>query len=207
MSRESKHRAKGPDAPPPADPADRERAPDAAEAPAEKAPAAGDALAAMTAERDDLLARLQRVSADYMNYQKRVQRDIEQARAFANEELIKALLGVLDDMERALEAGRANHDEDDPFLIGMQLVHDKALETLGKFGVTVIEAEGKPFDPELQSAMMQQPSGDCPPGTVLKELARGYRLKGRTIRPSAVVVSTEPTDAPADDEAGEKPQA
>ena len=162
------------------------------QAPAEQPAAAGDALAELMRERDDLLARLQRVSADYVNYQKRVQRDIDAARSFANESLIKALLAVLDDVERALEAGRAGHDENDPLLTGMELVHDKALETLDRFGLTAIEAEGKPFDPELHSAMMQQPSDVHPPQTVLTELVRGYRLKGRTIRPSGVVISSAP---------------
>jgi molecular chaperone GrpE len=157
--------------------------------PAAAAAPGGDAL---RRERDDLLGRLQRVSADYLNYQKRVQRDVEQARQFANDELIKSLLGVLDDMERALEAGRAGHDEDDPLLTGMQLVHEKALETLGRFGLTPIEAAGEPFDPELHSAIMQQPRADCPPQTVLHQAQRGYRLKGRTIRPASVVVSSAP---------------
>ena len=151
-------------------------------------------------ERDDLLGRLQRVSADYMNYQKRVQRDIAQAREFANEELIKALLGVLDDMERALEAARANHSSDDPLLQGMVLVHDKTLETLGKFGLERIEAVGRPFDPDEHSAMMQEPASDHPPQTVLRELQKGYRLKGRTLRPSAVTVSK----APEEDESQEQ---
>ena len=154
--------------------------------------AAEDPIAALRRERDDLLARLQRVSADYLNYQKRAQRDLAAAREFANEELIKALLSVLDDMERALAAARDGHDEDDPLLTGMQLVHDKAIETLGRFGLAVIEAEGKPFDPALHSAMMQQPSDDHPPQTVLAELVRGYRLKSRTIRPSGVIVAVAP---------------
>lgn len=145
-------------------------------------------------ERDNLLGRLQRVSADYLNYQKRVQRDIAQAREFANEELIKALLGVLDDMERALEAARANHSSDDPLLQGMVLVHDKTLETLGKFGLERIEAVGRPFDPDEHSAMMQEPASDLPPQTVLRELQKGYRLKGRTLRPSAVTVSKTPEE-------------
>lgn len=156
------------------------------------APAAEGPVAALTKERDDLLARLQRVSADYLNYQKRVQRDGEAARQFANKELMTSLLGVLDDMERALAAARESHDDDDPFLTGMQLVHDKAIETLGKFGLTVIHAEGKPFDPELHSAMMQQPSEDLPPQTVLTEVVRGYQLNGRTLRPAGVVVSVAP---------------
>ncbi len=143
-------------------------------------------------QRDDLRDRLQRVSADYDNYKKRIRRDIEQSREFANEELIKALLGVLDDMERALEAARADHDEEDPLLKGMQIVHDNALATLGRFGLEPIEAEGKPFDPDKHAAMMQQPSEDHPPQTVLRELQKGYLLKGRTIRPAAVVVSAPP---------------
>jgi len=149
-------------------------------------------LTALRAERDDLLARLQRVSADYMNYQKRVQRDTSMAREFANEELMKSLLGVLDDMERGLQAARENHDEDDALLRGMQLVHDKAMEALGKFGLRVIEAVGKTFNPEKHSAMMHEPSTEHPPMTVIREMQKGYELKGRTIRPSAVVVAKAP---------------
>jgi len=154
----------------------------------------------LEAERDDLLARLQRVSADYLNYQKRVQRDIEEAREFANAELIKALLSVLDDMDRGLAAGRENHDADDPLLLGMEMVHKKALETLAKFGLVRIDSEGKPFDPEEHSAMMQELSDEHPEQTVLRELQTGYKLKGRTIRPSSVVVSQRPesTDKPED---------
>ena len=163
-----------------------------------EAEAAGDLPAdepmTVEEERDDLLARLQRLSADYLNYQKRARRDLDQTRQFANEDLIKALLPVIDDMERALAAARENHGEDDPLFQGMQLVHDKAVETLGRFGVTVIEAEGKPFDPDRHTAMMQQPAGDCEPNTVLQEIQRGYELRGRTVRPASVVVSMAPGD-------------
>ncbi len=163
-------------------------------------------LESLRAERDDLMARLQRVSADYLNYQKRVQKDAAQALDFANEQLIKSLLGVLDDMDRALAAARENRDEDDPLLAGMQLVYDKALETLGKFGLTVIEAEGKMFDPELHAAILQQPSGEHPPMTILAETQTGYRLNGRTIRPSAVIVSKRPEEADATPEENGQPR-
>ena len=89
-----------------------------------------DELEALRAERDNLLERLQRVSADYVNYQKRVQRDITEAREFANAELVKSLLPVLDDMERALASARENHGEDDPpfeFLSSGELVHGSIL--------------------------------------------------------------------------------
>jgi len=162
--------------------------------PLEKSLPGKDSITRIAAERDDLLERLQRVSADYLNYQKRSQRDVAQAREFANEQLIKSLLPVLDDMERALSAAQANHRQDDPMLSGMQLVHDKSLETLGRFGLEVIEAVGKEFNPDKHSAMMQQPSDDHPPQTVLQELQKGYLLKNRTIRPSAVIVSETPPD-------------
>ncbi len=151
---------------------------------------------------ENLLERLQRVSADYLNYQKRAQRDIEQARIFANEQLIKELLPVLDDMERALNAARENHGEDNPLYTGMQMVHDKAMETLGRFGLAVIKAEGDAFDPERHSAMMQQESAEVAPNTVLKEVLRGYTLKGRTIRPCGVIVSRAPevSDGQQDEE-------
>ena len=168
--------------------------------------ASEDTLAAMTRERDDLLARLQRLSADYVNYQKRAHRDLEAAREFANESLIKALLYVLDDMERALAAGRDNHSEDDPFVAGMQLVHDKMIETLGRFGLKTIEAEGLPFDPEFHSAMMQQPSEAHPPSTVLTEVVKGYQLKGRTIRPAGVVVTAAAPAGTGPDAPGQTPQ-
>lgn len=166
-----------------------------AEAPAPAEPPPEAQLEAVRKERDDYLARLQRACADYQNYQKRVRRDMEQAREYANEQLIKALLEVLDDLERALEAGRTGRSDDDPFLAGAQLVCDKALATLKRFGLEPIEAEGRPFDPELHSAMMQEPRGDCPPKTVVRQLMRGYRLKGRVIRPARVVVSAAPDQA------------
>jgi len=163
---------------------------------------ADDSVEAPTlqAERDDLFARLQRTAADYSNYQKRVQREMAEARNFANTGLITQLLSVLDDMERALEAAADNHGQDDPLFKGMQLVHDKALEVLGGFGLEIIEALAQPFDPEAHSAMLQQPTDEHPPQTVVQELQRGYKLKGRTIRPAAVVVSTEPESPRADEE-------
>jgi molecular chaperone GrpE len=161
---------------------------------------------ALQTERDELIARLQRVTADYQNSQKRMQRDLAQAREYANEDLMKAFLGVLDDMERALEAGRAGRLADDPLVTGMQLVHDNALTTLDRFGLTRIEAVGKPFDPQWHTALMRHPTGDHPPQTVVTEVQKGYRFKGRTLRPSGVVVATDleeeqtpdPADGPGD---------
>jgi molecular chaperone GrpE len=154
-------------------------------------------------ERDDLLARLQRVSADYANYQKRMAREFEQARLYANEQIMRSLLSVIDDMERALEAARQNHDEDDPLLKGMQLVHDKQLDTLKQFGLGTIEAEGRPFDPDRHQAMMRQPSADQEPMTVLQVVQKGYTLQGRTLRPAGVIVAVAPEGQEGGDEQDE----
>ncbi len=156
----------------------------------------------LQAERDDLLERLQRVSADYLNYQKRVKREIEDVKEFANENLMKSLLDILDDMERALDVARENHDKDDPVVAGMQIVHDKAMKTLERFGLERMSAAGKPLDPESQKALMQEESDEYPPGTVLREVYKGYKLKGRVIRPAGVIV----TKAPQSEDAGEQPQ-
>ena len=151
----------------------------------------------LAAERDDLLARLQRVSADYLNYQKRVRREMDEARHFANADLIRELLAVMDDMDRALEAGEANHPEEDPLLVGMALVHRKALDLLERYGLKRIEAAGQPFDPTRHQAIMQQPSAEYAAPTVLQELQRGYELHGRVLRPAQVVVSA-PAEAEED---------
>jgi len=157
-------------------------------------------LAKLRAEQEDLMARLQRVSADYLNYQKRVQRDIAEAREYANGNLIKDLLVVLDDLERGLALARQERSEDDPLRSGVELAHAKALEILGRYGLTPIDAVGKTFDPDLHLALTQEVSEEAAPNTVLRELQRGYRLKGRTLRPSSVVVSQAMPKPGHDDE-------
>lgn len=160
-------------------------------APEQAAPAgvAGEELAKLTAERDDLLNRLQRLSAEFLNYQKRASREVNEAREYANADLIKSFLSVLDDMERAVDAARNNHSMDDPLLKGMLLVHEKALGLLLQQGLSAIEAAGAMFDPSLHSALMEEPTDKVPPRTVVKELQRGYRLKSRVLRPAAVILA------------------
>ena len=194
MSKKRRHKLRARNEPPPPPDADPPAPPEAGPDTADTADAyqADQPAADLQAERDNFQARLERVLADYHNYQKRAQRDLAQAREYANEELMKAILSILDDMERALDAGRANHSAADPLLTGMQLVHDNALATLGKFGLSAIDALGRPFDPDQHAAMMQQPTADHPPQTVVAEVQKGYRLKSRTLRPSGVVVAAEP---------------
>jgi len=160
--------------------------------PAAEAAAPLDELAQCKVERADYLARLQRLSADFANYQKRASREVVDACEFANADLIKNLLPVLDDMERAIDAAKAGTNADDPLLVGMKLVHDKALATLKNCGVETIDAQGKPFDPVNHQAVVHMPSDKHKPGTVMQELQKGYILKGRLLRPATVVVSKAP---------------
>ncbi len=146
----------------------------------------------------ELNDRFLRLAADYQNYKKRIQKDMQQTRDFANESMMKNLLTVLDDMERAMANAAEGGHEDDPFYQGMKLVHDNLFATLQQYGLSEIEAAGQPFDPEQHAALMQQPTDEVEPMMVLNVLQRGFALKGRTIRPAQVVVSKEPDQEPDD---------
>ena len=154
----------------------------------ETVPTPDDQLAALTAERDEYLALAQRVQADFENYRKRAVRDQERLVAHAHERLVRELLPVLDDLERALEAA-ARHEEA-KLVDGVQLVERALRGALAKEGLTEIETAGQ-FDPHVHEALLTQPSADSEPGTVLEVVQRGYRLGDRVVRPARVIVSSE----------------
>jgi molecular chaperone GrpE len=154
-------------------------------------PTPDDQLAALTAERDEYLALAQRVQADFENYRKRAVRDQERLIAHAHERLVRELLPVLDDLERALEAA-ARHEEA-KLVDGVQLVERALRGALAKEGLTEIETTGQ-FDPHIHEALLTQPSADTEPGTVLEVVQRGYRLGDRVVRPARVIVSSEPVE-------------
>jgi len=157
----------------------------------ELAPTPDDLLATLTAERDEYLALAQRVQADFENYRKRAVRDQERLVAHAHERLVRELLPVLDDLERALEAA-ARHEEAQ-LVDGVQLVERALRGALAKEGLTEIETAGQ-FDPHVHEALLTQPSADTEPGTVLEVVQRGYRLGDRVVRPARVIVSSEPVE-------------
>lgn len=134
---------------------------------------------------------LLRARADYQNLQRRGAQELGDAVRYANAELILSLLGVLDDFERSLEAAKSS---DTPASVadGVRLIYDNLMKVLQAHGLELIDAVGKPFDPHVHEAMMQQPSADHPPGTVTAELAKGYLLRERVLRPARVVVSKVP---------------
>ena len=130
--------------------------------------------------------RLLRSAAEFENFKKRAMKEKEDVQKFGAERMLRDFLPVADNLARALD-----HAEEHALaqvLEGVKLVQKQLEAALGKHGVTVFSAVGKPFDPTLHEALMQQES-DAPPNTVVSEMARGYKLNDRLIRPAAVVVA------------------
>jgi len=151
----------------------------------EEEPQERDPVPALEAERDELLDQLRRVAADFDNYRKRASRDQENLVARAHERLMKALLPVVDDLERALVAA-AEHEEA-KLHEGVELVARELHTALKREGLEEIETDG-PFDPHVHEALLSQPS-EADEGAVIEVLQKGYRLGDRVLRPACVVVS------------------
>ena len=148
-------------------------------------------LALLERERDEYLADLKRVAAEFDNFRKRVARDQEAQAARAHEKLVKELLPVLDDLERALVA--AEEHEEAKLEEGVRLVHRELRSALGKEGLVEIETDGT-FDPHVHEALLTQPSEQAD-GTILEVIQKGYRLGDRVLRPARVVISQEAPEA------------
>jgi molecular chaperone GrpE len=142
-------------------------------------------VARLEAERDEYLADVKRVAADFDNYRKRAARDQQSLVARAHERLVKDLLPVLDDLERALEA--AEQHEEAKLEDGVRLVHRELRGTLEKEGLVEIETDGE-FDPHVHEALLSQPSEE-EDGAILQVIQKGYRLGDRVLRPARVVIS------------------
>lgn len=134
--------------------------------------------------------RFLRVAAELDNFRKRKEREVSDLRKYANQALLKELLGVVDNLERALASSREN-GEPEGLTEGVEMTLKELLKIFDKFGVQPIEALQQPFDPNLHEAVMQEPSDAVPANTVVKELQKGYLLRDRLLRPSMVVVSKE----------------
>ncbi|MES0396144.1 MAG: nucleotide exchange factor GrpE [Syntrophobacteria bacterium] len=152
----------------------------------------GDTLLAKYRELEDKLSEAQervlRTAADAENFKKRLQREKEEQTRYANESLMRELLPVIDNLERALEHSEAGADQGG-LLEGLNMTLKGLLDTLTRFGCTLVEAAGKPFDPNFHEAVSQEESTDHEPNTVLRELQKGYMLKERLLRPAMVLVS------------------
>jgi molecular chaperone GrpE len=157
-----------------------------------EAPTPADQLASVAAERDEYLALAQRVQADFENYRKRALRDQERLVAHAHERLVRELLPIVDDLERALEA--AERHEEAQLVDGVKLVEKSLRAALAKEGLTEIDTSGQ-FDPHVHEALLTQPAEDAEPGSVLDVVQRGYRLGDKVVRPARVIVAADPEEA------------
>jgi molecular chaperone GrpE len=143
-------------------------------------------LAEAEAKAEEYLATAQHVAADFENYRKRAARDQESLVARAHERLVKALLPILDDLERALEAASAH--EEATLEEGVSLVHRSLADLLAREGLDEIATDGA-FDPHVHEALLSQPAEDAEPGSVLQVLQKGYRLGDVVVRPARVIVA------------------
>jgi len=144
-------------------------------------------------ELDQANNRVLRAQAELENFRKRARRDMEEQRQYANLPLIADLLPAIDNLERAIEA--AEKDESASGLVeGVRMVSQHVLAILGQHSCIPVEAEGRPFDPNVHEAIAQEASDDIPSGMVTRIVRVGYQLHGRVVRPSQVMVSTGPPD-------------
>ncbi len=160
---------------------------------AEEASDAGVNIEELQAKADENWDRYLRAAAEVENVRKRATRDIENARKYALENFGRELLAVKDSLEMGLEA--ADSADADSLRTGSEATLKLLATTLERFGITEVDPEGEPFDPELHEAMTVQPSADVEPGSVLTVIQKGYSLNGRLLRPARVVVASEPPDA------------
>ncbi len=152
---------------------------------------ADERIAEMAAKLQAAQTEVLKSHAEAENFRKRLQRDSEQQLRYANMPLLRDLLDVVDNLKRATDsasgeaAGTALHN-------GVQMVTQQLVGILGKYACKPIESVGKPFDPNFHEAITQMPSADIPSGSVVQEVAVGYTLHDRVVRPAAVIVSTGP---------------
>lgn len=130
--------------------------------------------------------------AEVENFRKRMQRDAEQTLKYSNLPLLRDLLDVVDNLNRATGSANKESTGSSALLEGVQMVTAQLQGVLSKFACKPIESVGQPFDPNIHSAIAQAPSAEIPSGSVLQEVAVGYMLHDRVIRPSQVIVSTGP---------------
>lgn len=137
--------------------------------------------------------RALRIAAEMENLRRRAALDVEKAHKFALEKFAGDLLPVIDSLERALELSDRDNEQLKPTLEGVELTLRSMLATVNKFGVSVIEPQGTPFDPNKHQAMSMIENPDVAPNTVIAVMQKGYELNGRVIRPAMVMVARAPS--------------
>ncbi len=174
-----------------------------AENPATDAPADADAevleeitVASVQAELEVALAKIEeqqadvlRAQADVQNIRRRSEQDVAKAHKFGQEKLMTEVVSLLDNLGRAVEAGKAEQATVEGLLEGVEMSQKMLLDGLKKFNVEQLDPHGEPFNPELHEAMTAVPNPDMEPNTVMEVFQKGYTLNSRLIRPAMVVVS------------------
>jgi len=151
-----------------------------------------DALLADTQrERDEYLDLAKRTKADFENFRRRMTSEVQAAGARGKAEVLRGVLPVLDDLERALQAAGLDPegDSDDGLAHGVLLVFRGLRETLVKNGIEAVDPTGEKFDPQVHEALSTQPAEGVESGTVVETMQKGYRLGEQLIRPARVVVA------------------
>ena len=141
-------------------------------------------LEATRLERDQYLDALRRLKAEFENSRKRQERDRARILSMASERLVQELLPVLDNLDRALEAGGDIRE-------GVQATREQLAAVLAEEGLLPVASDGQPFDPNVHDAVMGQPSEEHEEGTIIQTFQRGYVLNGKPIRPAKVVVAQQ----------------
>jgi len=144
-------------------------------------------LEALQADMERFRDLALRTQADFENYRKRAIRDKEDAIKYANASLMERLIPVIDNFEFGIQAARSEGSQ--AVLVGLEMVAKQFQEFLTSAGVETVEAEGKPFDPNLHEAVGHEASDTVPEGVVIRQLRKGYKLRDRLLRPANVFVS------------------
>lgn len=138
--------------------------------------------------------RFLRIGAEFDNYKKRILRETSESRKYANETLLRELLSVVDNLERALNAAEKEDTDAAGLIDGVTLTLGELLKIFEKFSVKPIEAKGQPFDPTFHQAMGQEKTDKFPENTVTQEFQKGYTYHDRLLRPAMVMVAKPATD-------------
>ena len=145
----------------------------------------------MVEQKDSVM----RAIADADNARKRAQGEIDKARKFALEKFAAELLPVADNLERALQVANPEDEAIKPIVDGVEMTLKSFISTIEKFGLSVIDPQGQPFNPEKHQAMSMQENAELPPNTVLAVMQKGYEINGRLLRPAMVLVTRAPESA------------
>jgi molecular chaperone GrpE len=172
---------------------------DNSDSPAEPETSAPDSVNALLEERDqlaqakaDLQDRHLRLQAEFDNYRRRAERDRMDFAEYAGMETARALLPIVDDLERALKAASESGSASDEFVKGVQLIYNRLTDTLRKQGVEPVDAaEGVKFDPHVHHAVKMVQTDEAEDGMILEVYQRGFNFKGKLLRPAMVTVASK----------------